>query len=244
MRSYRSVKLLAACFVSATMFAAVAFSEDAKKPSTVVPAPRADKWWQDRQDSFNARIKQGNADLLFIGDSITHGWEGGGKAVWEKFYAKRNAVNLGIGGDQTQHVLWRLENGNLEGISPKLAVLMIGTNNSASNKPEEIAEGVKAIVAKLQAKLPQIKVLVLAIFPRDADNNGRLRQVNNKTNEIIAKLADNKNVFYLDIGPKFLEADGTLSKDIMPDLLHPNEKGYAIWAEAIEPTVAKLLGEK
>jgi beta-glucosidase len=244
MRSYRSTKLLAAWLVSTTMFAAFACAEEAKKPSTVVPAPRTDQWWQDRQNSFNARVKQGKADLLLIGDSITHGWEGGGKAVWEKYYTKRNAVNLGIGGDQTQHVLWRLDHGNLEGISPKLAVLMIGTNNAASNKPEEIAEGVKAIVAKLQAKLPQMKVLVLAIFPRDADKNGKLRQVNDKTNEIIAKLADNKNVFYLDINAKFLGADGTLSKDIMPDLLHPNEKGYTIWAEAIEPTVAKLMGEK
>jgi lysophospholipase L1-like esterase len=244
MKVYRSAKLLAALFVSATLLSAVAFSQESK-PATVVPSPRADDWWQKRQEDFNARIKQGNADLLFIGDSITHGWEGPGAAeIWQKYYGKRNAVNLGIGGDQTQHVLWRLDHGNLDGISPKLAVLMIGTNNAASNKPEEIAEGVKAIVEKLQAKLPKIKVLVLAIFPRGPNNDDHLRQVNAKANEIIAKLADNQKVFYLDIGPKFLAADGTLSKDIMPDLLHPNEKGYAIWAEAIEPTVAKLMGDK
>ena len=104
--------------------------------------------------------------------------------------------------------------------------------------------GVKAIVEKLRAKLPETKILLLAIFPRGADNNDPLRQINVKTNKIISKLADGQNVFYLDINPKFLAADGTLSKDIMPDLLHPNAKGYEIWAEAIEPTVAKLMGEK
>ncbi len=193
---------------------------------------------------MNARAKQGHVDLIMIGDSITHGWEGAGKDVWNKYYGKRHALNLGIGGDQTQHVLWRLDHGNIDGISPKLAVLMIGTNNSGSNSPEQIAEGVRAIVDKLRAKLPQTKVLVLAIFPRGPDNHDPLRQVNAKANRIISKLADGRTVFYLDIGPKFLQADGTLSHEIMPDLLHPNAKGYEIWAEAIEPTVAKLMGEK
>jgi beta-glucosidase len=189
-------------------------------------------------------VKQGNVGLLMIGDSITQGWEGAGREVWAKYYAPRNAVNLGIGGDQTQHVLWRLENGNIDGISPKAAVIMIGTNNSGGHTPEQIAEGVQAIVAKLRAKLPETKVLILAIFPRGADEKDARRQVCMKTNAIVAKLADEKMVFYLDIGPKFLAADGTLSKEVMPDLLHLNPKSYATWAEAIEPTLAKLLGEK
>lgn len=244
MRSLRPAKLVVALVLSATWLASVACSDEPKAPATVTPAARSDDWWQKRQEGFNARIKQGNADLLFIGDSITHGWEGEGKDVWQKYYAKRNAVNLGIGGDQTQHVLWRLDHGNLDGISPKLAVLMIGTNNSGSNTPEEIAAGVKAIVEKLQAKLPQTKVLVLAIFPRGENNDNPQRKVNAKANEIIAKLANDKTVFYLDIGPKFTAADGTLSKTIMPDLLHLTPKSYEIWAEAIEPTVAKLMGEQ
>ena len=123
---------------------------------------------------MNARVKQGNVDLIFIGDSITHGWEEAGKDVWQKFYGKRNAVNLGIGGDQTQHVLWRLDHGNIDGISPKLAVIMIGTNNAGSGQqPEQIAEGIKAIVEQLRAKLPETKILLLAIFPRGADNKIR-----------------------------------------------------------------------
>jgi len=215
-----------------------------KAPATVVPVPRKDAWWTQRHDRMNARVKEGKVDLIFIGDSITQGWEGAGKDVWNEFYGKRNAVNLGIGGDQTQHVLWRLANGNIKGISPKLAVIMIGTNNSHGFKPEEIAAGVKAIVEKLRKDLPQTKVLVLAIFPRGPNAQDHLRQVVGKTNDLLAKIGDGKAVRYLDIGPKFLEKDGTLSKEIMPDLLHLSPKGYRIWAEAVEPVVAEAAGAK
>ena len=208
----------------------------------VQPVPR-DGRWGERHEAMNQRVKQGNVDLVFIGDSITQGWEGNGKAVWDEFYGDRNAVNLGIGGDRTQHVIWRLDNGNLEGISPKLAVIMIGTNNSANNTPEQIAEGIERIVEQLKTKTPQTKILLLGIFPRGATPEDPRRQVTQKTNAIISKLADNQQVYYLDIGDKFLEQDGTLSKQIMPDLLHLNEKSYRIWAEAIEPTVAKLMGQ-
>ena len=213
-----------------------------KQNDAVVPVPRDSGTWMGRHAGMNERVKQGNVDLLMIGDSITHGWESRGKNVWAKYYEKRNAVNLGIGGDRTQHVLWRLDNGNIDGISPKLAVLMIGTNNSNSNTSEEIAEGVKAIVEKLRTKLPEMKVLVLAIFPRGADNNDAKRQINQKANEIIAELADGKNVFFLDINQKFLTPEGVLTKEVMPDFLHPHEMGYGIWAEAMEPTITKLMG--
>ncbi len=213
--------------------------------SPTKPVPRNDHGWVARQEKLNERVKEHpDAQLLFIGDSITHGWEGNGKEVWQKYYEKRHAINLGIGGDQTQHVLWRLDHGNLEGLHPKLAVVMIGTNNAGSgNSSKEIADGVKAVVDKLRANVPDSKVLVLAIFPRDPVATGRLRKVNDAANEIIGKFADNQNVFYLDINQKFLGANGSLAKDIMPDFLHPNAKGYEIWATAIEPTVAKLLGE-
>lgn len=217
---------------------------DSGAGATTTPVPRPDRFWTQRQEKLNARVKKHpDAQLLFIGDSITHSWEGAGKDVWEKYYSKRHALNLGIGGDQTQHVLWRLDHGNLEGLHPKLAVLMIGTNNAASATPEQIADGVKAIVEKLRTTLPECKVLVLAIFPRGPIAEYPLRKVNEAANERIAKLADGQNVFYLDIGPQFLGSDGSLSKDIMPDWLHPNAKGYEIWAAAIEPTVARLLGE-
>ena len=236
----------AALLVLSSLVAALpARCEDKPANDAVIPAPR-DGNWVKRHEGFNEEVKSkaGKVDLIFLGDSITDGWRGGGKKVWEEFYGKRNAVNLGIGGDRTQHVLWRIENGNIEGINPKLAVLMIGTNNSGTNTSEQIAAGVKAIVDKLQEKLPETKVLILAIFPRGSDATNKNRQVNEGANKIIAKLADDKHVFYLDIGPKFLAEDGTLSKEVMPDLLHLNEKSYRTWAEATEPTVAKLIGEE
>lgn len=213
--------------------------------SAVTPEPRQDEWWQKRHQSMNERVAKGNVDLLLIGDSITHGWEGAGKGVWEEFYGKRNAVNLGIGGDRTQHVLWRLQNGNIDGISPKLAVIMIGTNNSGSNKPEEIADGIVAIVDLLREKLPEMKILVLGIFPRGPNADDPLRKVNIATNGIVAeRVKDKPNVTYLDFGQKFLAADGTLSRDVMPDLLHLNDQSYRTWAESIEPIVAEAVGAK
>ncbi len=216
----------------------------AAENETVTPVPRSDPWWVKRQEKTNAEVAKGGAELLMIGDSITHGWEGKGRKVWQKYYGNRHAVNLGFGGDRTQHVLWRLEHGNLDGIHPKVAVLMIGTNNAGGNTPDQIAAGVRAIVEKLRLSLPATKVLVLAIFPRGPNPDYPLRKVNEAANERIAKLADGTHVFYLDINKRFLKEDGTLTTDIMPDLLHPNERGYEIWASAMEPTVARLMAEK
>jgi len=240
---YRLAVSLAVFVSLLSAMSAAGVAQEKRENAAIKPVPRSGGWMK-RHESFNARVKQGNADLLMIGDSITHGWEGSGRKVWDEFYGKRNAVNLGISGDRTQHVLWRLDNGNIEGISPKLAVIMIGTNNCGSNTPEEIAEGVEAIVKRLRTKLPKMKVLVLAIFPRGEDDNHRGRQVNMKANELIAKQADGEMVHFLSINDKFLTKDRILTREVMPDLLHPREKGYRIWAEAMEPTVAKLLGEK
>lgn len=226
--------------VSLVVTSPALFAED---HDAIKPVPR-EGGWMARHESFNKRVAEGNVDLLLIGDSITQGWEGAGKDVWAKYYTPRHAVNLGIGGDRTQHVLWRLDNGNIKDIHPKAAVLMIGTNNSGSNTPEQIAEGITAIVQKLRKDLPETKILLLAVFPRGADKSDPRRQVNEATNAIISKLDDGKMVYYLDIGPAFLADDGTLSKEIMPDLLHLSPKGYQIWAEAIEPKLAVLMGEK
>lgn len=243
----RCNRSLASWFAVVTLIALAAAATTSvaqdKPNDAVVPVPR-DGNWMKRHESFNERVKKGNVDLLLIGDSITHGWESSGKPVWEKYYTPRNAVNLGIGGDRTQHVLWRLDNGNVEGISPKAAVLMIGTNNSGTNTPAQIAEGVEAVVKKLRTKLPKTKILVLAIFPRGADANDAKRKVNIEANRSIAKLADGEMVHFLDISDKFLNEDGTLSKEVMPDLLHLNEKSYTTWAQATEPKLKELMGEK
>ncbi|MHC4143959.1 MAG: GDSL-type esterase/lipase family protein [Planctomycetota bacterium] len=236
-------KLLIACLAVSILSGQVLIAEE-KQHSAVSPAHRH-SWWTLRNDAVNERVKRGNVDLLMIGDSITHSWEGGGKKYWDKYYAPRNAVNMGFSGDRTQHVLWRLEHGHLEGISPKLAVLMIGTNNSngTDNKAEEIAEGIVAICKKLRAECPKMKILILAIFPRGPEPSDQ-RQKNSEASSLASKIADGRMTHYLDINDKFLTKDGFLSKKVMPDYLHPNEAGYKIWAEAIEPKVAELMGEK
>ena len=224
-------------------------SKQETKPKAVTPevqtAKWAVKWWGPRHEQKLKDLKaQKKVDLLMIGDSITHGWEGKGKQVWDEFYGKRNAFNIGYSGDRTEQVIWRLQNGEVDGISPKLAVIMIGTNNTGHRQdpPEETA-GIKSILAELKKRTPQTKVLLLAIFPRGAKSDDRLRRINDGTNKIISHYADGKTVFYLDINQTFLEEDGTLPKSVMPDLLHPQEKGYRMWAAAMEPTITKLLGE-
>lgn len=211
--------------------------------ATTTPQPRTGAGWRERQERINERAKQGDVDLLFIGDSITQGWERPGKTIWKKFYGDRNAMNAGISGDRTQHVLWRLDHGNLDGIEPKLAVIMIGTNNAGTDSPDDIAAGITAIVAKVREKLPETKVLLLGIFPRGPNSDDPARQVTVATNKIIKSLDDGESVFFLDIADEFLESDGTLSEEIMPDLVHLNVKGYEIWGESIEPKVAELMGE-
>ncbi len=198
---------------------------------------------------FLEQAKKGNIDLLFLGDSITQGWLGrngqgeGPIEVWDRYYVPRNAADFGIGGDRTQHVLWRLDNGEVDGIKPKVVVLMIGTNNVGSNSAAEIADGVKAIVAKLREKLPESKILLLGVFPRGEKPAGPAREKLAAVNESISKLDDGKMIKYLDIGKSFLHDDGTITRDVMPDFLHLTRKGYRIWADAMEPTLWSILDE-
>ena len=190
-----------------------------------------------------------------MGDSITQGWEGAGKGVWQEFYAKRNAANMGIGGDRTQHLLYRIAHGNLDGLAspqaghaPKLLVLMIGTNNTSSsptvraNTSNEINEGVRAVVQAIRAKLPETHILVLGIFPRGEKPNPQ-RTVVEETNALLATIGDDKTSFK-DISEVFMREDGVIGKDMMPDFLHLSPAAYLRWAEAIEPEVAKHVGAK
>ncbi|MBI4663781.1 MAG: hypothetical protein HY735_33690 [Verrucomicrobia bacterium] len=240
------MKTLVSPFVCSLAFTIVAILS-ASAHSAIEPAPRNEPGWQNRQKLLNQRaIEAGEkAQVIFIGDSITQGWEGEGKEVWAQYYAHRSAVNLGIGGDRTQHVLWRLENGNLNGLKPKAAVVMIGTNNSngEDNTPGQIAEGVTAIVRKLREKLPETRILLLAIFPRSENfsaQRGKILQVN----QVLHKLADGKSIFWLDFGHRFLNDDGTIPRDLMPDYLHLSRKGYEIWAEAIEQRLSQVIGDQ
>ncbi|MBB5039866.1 GDSL-type esterase/lipase family protein [Prosthecobacter dejongeii] len=194
-------------------------------------------------ERFLKIAQEGKTDLLFLGDSITAGW-GGQKAIWDKAFGAYKPANFGIGGDRTQHVLWRITNGELETIKPKAVVLMIGTNNVGSDSAEGIAKGITVIVETIRAKQPQAKILLLAVFPRGDRPTGKLGASNDKlkeVNKIIAKLDDGKNIHFLDIGEKFPQPEGALTADVMPDFLHLSSKGYQIWADAITPKLAELM---
>ena len=206
----------------------------------------------NRQAQVLARAKNGagDYDIEFIGDSITQGWETAGKNVWADYYGKRKVINFGVSGDRTENVLWRFEKGQLEGVKAKVAVVMIGTNNSNKNKDgteafsdSDILGGVTAVVEGIRQRQPDTKILLLGIFPRGSAFNpqrGRLLEIN----QALARLDDGQHVFFTDFGSRFIENDGTISKEMMRDALHPGEKGYRIWAEAIEPKLKELLGEK
>ena len=192
-------------------------------------------------ERFLTIAKEGKTQLLFLGDSITAGW-GSKKDIWDKAFGQYQPANFGIGGDRTQHVLWRITNGELDGIKPKGVVLMIGTNNSSTDTAEGIAKGVTAIVETIRTKQPQAKILLLAVFPRGekaTPNPGRAKL--KEVNAMIAKLDDGKNINFLDIGEKFLQPDGSITKEIMPDFLHLSTAGYQIWADAISPKLAELM---
>lgn len=204
------------------------------------------KWWMPRhEEKLLVKDSMPKVDLVFLGDSITHAWDNKGMQVWQQEYAPRNALNIGFSGDRTESVLWRLQNGAIDGIDPKLLVLMIGTNNTGHRQdaPEDTALGIKRILELLEDKLPNTKVLLLAIFPRGATINDSLRIINDDINHIIKDYHDGKRVHYLDLNYLFLDDYGNLSKSVMKDLLHPNKEQYKVWAEAMEPNISALLSE-
>src|SRR5205823_1265536 len=219
-------RLAAAGLVLALCLTPPAAGQEAKDNPAAKPINRDNA----RHKQFLEIVKKGDADVIFLGDSITQGWEGAGKKVWADTFAPLKAVNLGIGGDQTGHVLWRIIEGKeLEPIKPKLAVIMIGTNNTGSHSADQIAGGVKAIVEELRHQKPHMKVLLLGVFPRCGGGvkkedmacpAEKLQPKIKAINEKIAKLDDGKLVFYKDIGSKFLESDGSLNRKTMPDFLH------------------------
>ena len=188
--------------------------------------------------------KGGTFDVVFLGDSITHGWEGNGREVYKKLNADYKILNLGNSGDRTENLVWRFQNGELEGYKTKLFMLMIGTNNG-NDKAEDVALGIKRIIEVCQEKHPEAKMLLLPIFPRaeDARNNHRIK--NEKTNAIIKGYADGEKVIWCDFNDKFLEPgpDKVLPRTLMPDLLHPNNDGYLIWEAAVRPYFKEICGK-
>lgn len=274
----------AGCLLALGLLTPIVAAED-----KVADNPAAQKLNRDiaRHKDFLKRIELSNGagDVIFLGDSITHGWEG--QKAWQEHFGSFKPVNLGIGGDQTGHVLWRITEGHeIDQLKPRAAVIMIGTNNIGGHSAQQIAGGIKAIVEELKRQKPEIKILVLGVFPRggggDAERtlaqieagikpiNEELRsekpnitrlnalvraleqqkgtipaaKLNKKVaeiNAIIAGLDDGRTVFYKDIGKEFLNEQGGLSGDIMPDYLHLSARGYDIWGKAIKGDLEKLV---
>ncbi|QBE65486.1 GDSL-type esterase/lipase family protein [Pseudoduganella lutea] len=221
------------------------------KTRSVTPEPLNESWaidwWMPRheekvKDNAQRRASGTLPQLVFIGDSISEGWAKEGKEEFARRYARYHPINLGFGGDRTENILWRVQHGEVDGLDPKVVVLMAGTNNTGSRQedPATTAAGLRRVIDELQGRLPNAKILLLGVFPRDAADSAS-RRINSAINARIATFADNRRVFFADIGSAFLDEQGTLSKDIMPDLLHPNARGYEIWGKAMDPVLQPLL---
>lgn len=222
-----------------------------RKPSTLVPLTQNRDWrsydWSARHEAIVSLMRERQPEVVMLGDSITHFWGGDpasgrrtGAEVWDRLFAGRRVVNLGYGWDRTENVLWRLTHGEFEGVTPKVVVVMIGTNNMGLNTVDEIAQGVEAICAELHRRSSSTRILLLGIFPRGAKPDATRAKVS-AVNERLARLDGRDGITFLDIGARFLGADGSISQDVMYDYLHPTARGYALWAEAMGPTLERLL---
>ena len=213
--------------------------------TTTKPIDRKDKWWVDRHAAkLSLRDSMKTIDLVLLGDSITHSWESEAAAkVWKSSFGDLATLNIGFSGDRTEHVLWRLQNGAVDDISPKAVMIMIGTNNTGHDldAPEDIADGVKAIVGELRQRLPESKLLLLGVFPCNKSSESKQRINNLQVNEIIKDYADDESVFYMDIGKAFFDESGEMTKKITPDFLHLSPAGYQIWADSVKAKLDELL---
>ena len=222
-----------------------------RKSTSLVPVTQNRDWrvydWKERHAAVVALMRERQPEIVMLGDSITHFWGGdpvggprNGTAQWDRFFAGRRVVNLGYGWDRTENVLWRLTHGEFDDVSPAVVVVLIGTNNIGLNTPDEIAAGVEAICSTIHARSPQTRVLLLGVLPRGERPNPA-RDAVGEVNRRIATLDGRHGITYLDIGFAFVTADGTISRDVMYDFLHPTAKGYDLWATAMSGTLERLL---
>lgn len=242
-------RLFSIAFLLGLTFSVPVFSQEAKRAAPVTDSatlaqPQRSSW-MNRHELLTKNLESNPCDLLFIGDSITQGWEGAGRNVWAKEFAAYRPANFGIGGDQTQHVLWRIDMSKLKTpSSPKVCVIHIGTNNTghwkAAQAPEETAKGILEIARRVHALHPTTEIILLPIFPRGKTADDRLRMHNEQINKELAKSTLPK-VHLVNINEKFLAPDGTFLPDVSPDLLHFSEKGYQIWADALLPEIKKYI---
>jgi len=213
-------------------------------PASTYPLPRLELLQRANNNNQTAQKNPNAIRLIFDGDSITEGWHGGGKEIWSQRYEKCGSFNFAIGGDRTQNVLWRLSQGQADHLHPKLIVLLIGTNNLGwGDSVENTVSGVKAVISEYQKRCPESVILLQGIFPRSAQPADEIRTRIKAVNQALSELGDGKKIIFVDFGEKFLEPDGTLSREIMPDVLHLSPKGYQIWADAIQPVIDSQLSK-
>ena len=216
-------------------------------PLSCIPTKRDEKWWLDRhQLKLEQKAALGNcANIVLLGDSIVHEWEVEGAQACQEYFGAFKLLNLGYGGDRTEHLLWRIENGEIDNFNADYAMLLIGTNNAGHrhDSPGDIAKGIGLIIDKLSSKLPSTKIVLMAIFPRSRHLKKRMRIRVDKTNELIKQFADQKSIFWLNINAHFLTQDGILDEEVMPDLLHPNAKQYEVWGQAIRSLMHTIASE-
>ena len=233
-------------FILAGAFIQCTDTESEPRVNTAIIPLEREGWAYDRFLALNDTVQKytGNIDLLFIGESLTSYWEREGLQIWEEYYGERVAVNIGVGGDRTENVLWRLQNGNVDGLHPKVTVLKIGTNNTGSNwhEPGEILEGIYAVIELIFQKMPDTQLIVMGILPRSSTFSYRRAKIA-QVNQVLVNLQKRENIHHIDIGHKYLLDDGSIPQDLMYDFLHLTEEGYRIWAEALEPLIDELLGE-
>jgi lysophospholipase L1-like esterase len=248
-----TVKPLISLFLVTLLLPISTYAESVEVAASITPNPRmlSYPWmslskWYDMHAEDVALASEGSAPLVFIGDSITEGWNGKGQAHWKKNFSPLGAVNFGIGGDTTQNLLWRLKFGATENLDPQAVILLIGTNNLSFTKdnPETIAAGVIAVVDALTVAYPHADILLMGVFPRSETADHKHRGQINRINSIISQLESRESVTYLDITDELAESDGSLSKEVMPDFLHLSDEGYRRWTEAILPWVNKRVQPK
>jgi lysophospholipase L1-like esterase len=236
--------------IALLLFASWSTSAIAAEPTDVAapklgPDGKIQDHFREMHESFIRRGQEAPIGLLFLGDSITEGWHWDDNwRIFKTHFGNDMPANFGIGGDLTQHVLWRIDNGELDNIAPKVVVLLIGTNNIGYPE-DDILRADRKIVTEIHQKLPDTKILIMAIFPRGQDPRdpavAAMRDKIKFVNAGLSKLDNGDKTRFLDIGDKFLAPDGTLPKEIMPDALHPSHAGYEIWADAIQPTVDEMM---
>ncbi|CAM4108607.1 GDSL-type esterase/lipase family protein [Zobellia nedashkovskayae] len=205
------------------------------------------EWWNKRHETINSRLKS-NPDVILVGNSIFHTLEEEDrKEVWTKYLDKYRTVDMGISGDRTENVIWRIENGTLEGINPKVAIVLIGTNNTDGNHylnistPEELAAGIFKICSLLTKKLPNIEILLMGILPYGYKPNHR-DNLNKATNELISSFPEkNSKIHYIDISSEYLDENGKVNKELMSDYLHPNAEGHLLMFKALDTDIQKLM---